>query len=724
MKKTFILFVTLLVAGMSFGQQTGYYNDTDGKDGEELKEALNDIISGHTEFSYYFSKEIFKLSDVDPDNPENVILVYTGRSHDNGDYGSTGNQINREHVWAKSHGGFADVTPMDNDVHNLKPSDASVNMDRSNKDFDNGGTQHPEATGCYYTADTWEPRDEVKGDIARIIFYMSTRYEGENGEMDLEVVDYINTYPQPEHGKLSALLAWNLQDPPDEFERNRNNVIFSFQKNRNPFIDNPLFAEYIWGGLSPDDIVMDDFVMNPELPEAEQPVEISVEVTSGAGSIGNVTLNWGMAYDNLENEISMQQSGNTFTAEIPGQSEDTRVYYQITANDGIGERNSIVYNYYVPKEFNGTITSIYDIQSQADTSIYSGQVVNTTGIITADFGENYYIQDGTGEWNGLFIYDPGRNPSIGDSVIITGEVDEYYGKTELTYIEDYFYISSGHQLPAPVVVGTGDIEEGHEGVLVRVQNATCTDANYQANFYMWEVDDGSGPLKIHNTSVFEYEPVEGEAYTITGPMNYDWDEWKIDLRFESDVSSGIDEIAPEVIEVSPVLNTNIKVLFSEDVEAESAENMANYSINNDVVIESIAQHAFIKSQVNITVSEMQNNEFELTVENISDLAGNVMDSQTMQFTYSSIGEILFEGSLQVYPNPVGEELNISFNAVDKIPVNIRLLGASGKLMKNKNHTTSVGSNLLQLNMKDIPEGIYFLHLTGENESAQYKVMVR
>ncbi len=70
----------------------------------------------------------------------------------------------------KSHGTFDGITPMDSDVHNLKPADASVNQSRSNKDFDNGGTQHPEATDCYFTADTWEPRDAAKGDIARIIF--------------------------------------------------------------------------------------------------------------------------------------------------------------------------------------------------------------------------------------------------------------------------------------------------------------------------------------------------------------------------------------------------------------------------------------------------------------------------------------------------------------------------------------------------------------------------
>ena len=213
MKKFSALVLAILMASMMFAQQTGYYNGTDGKNGEELKTALNDIIKGHTPYSYFFSKEIFKLSDVDPENPDNVIQVYTGFSHPNGDYGNSGLQLNREHVWAKSHGNFADLPPMYGDVHNLKPSASSVNQDKSNLDFDNGGMQHDIATGCYFTDTTWEARDEVKGDIARIIFYMATRYEGNDGEMDLEVVDHNHTYPLPQHGKLVYLASMERAGP-------------------------------------------------------------------------------------------------------------------------------------------------------------------------------------------------------------------------------------------------------------------------------------------------------------------------------------------------------------------------------------------------------------------------------------------------------------------------------------------------------------------------------
>ncbi len=281
-----ILLASLMNLTTTSAQPTGYYNGTENKQGEELKAALNDIISNHMEWSYFYSKEIFKLSDADPNNPNNIIQIYTGKSWDNDDYGSGGNQLNREHIWAKSHGNFEGIQPMDGDVHNLKPVDASVNTDKSNLDYDNGGNAHPEATGCFFDGDSWEPRDADKGDVARIILYMDTRYQGENGEINLTAVDLVDTYPQPYHGKLSTLLQWNLQDPPDEFERNRNNVIYSFQHNRNPFIDNPFFAELIWNSAALPTVTIGNVGQSPANPQASQQITISATISTSSGKLG------------------------------------------------------------------------------------------------------------------------------------------------------------------------------------------------------------------------------------------------------------------------------------------------------------------------------------------------------------------------------------------------------------------------------------------------------
>jgi len=232
---------------------TEYYTETTDLVGEALKNKLNDIISNHIEYPYTDTDtdtwDILKISDQDTLNPNNVLLIYKGNSVDAAQEYYNGAGWTREHIWSKSHGDLStDETGAGTDTHHLRPSDTSVNSSKSDLDFDNGGTQHTEATGCYYDDDSWEPRDAVKGDIARMIFYMATRYEGENDEVDLEIVDYIPSSPNhnPFYGKLSTLIAWHKQDPVDSFEIKRNEVVYSFQENRNPFIDHPEFVSLIW----------------------------------------------------------------------------------------------------------------------------------------------------------------------------------------------------------------------------------------------------------------------------------------------------------------------------------------------------------------------------------------------------------------------------------------------------------------------------------------------
>ncbi len=121
-----------------------------------------------------------------------------------------------------------------------------VNSARGNLDFDNGGTKYS-GCDCNRDGDSWEPPTRVKGDIARMIFYMAVRYEG-GGEIDLETSENVNNGSNPLHGKLSTLKAWNKLDPVDAFEKKRNDIIFEkWQKNRNPFIDHPEYATAIWG---------------------------------------------------------------------------------------------------------------------------------------------------------------------------------------------------------------------------------------------------------------------------------------------------------------------------------------------------------------------------------------------------------------------------------------------------------------------------------------------
>ena len=223
-----------------------YYDGTAGLTGSALKSKLHDIISNNTVLSYDQVWDGIKDVDEDPQNTNNVVLLYKGTSSPKSNNGGDVDNWNREHVWAKSHGDFGTSNGPGTDLHHLRPTDVTVNSDRGNLDFDNGGSENDEAPGNYSDSDSWEPRDEVKGDVARMIFYMAVRYEA-GDRVDLEVNDQVNNGSNPYMGRLSVLKQWSQEDPPDAFEQRRNERIFdNWQGNRNPFIDHPEWVESIW----------------------------------------------------------------------------------------------------------------------------------------------------------------------------------------------------------------------------------------------------------------------------------------------------------------------------------------------------------------------------------------------------------------------------------------------------------------------------------------------
>jgi endonuclease I len=224
-----------------------YYKDAVGKTGDSLKSSLHTIISDQTKLSYSAVWDALKVTDQDPADSGNVVLLYSGISRSKSLNGGDTGDWNREHVWAKSHGDFGTSTGPGTDTHHLRPEDVRVNSVRGNKDFDNGGSGFTDSGGSLTDSDSFEPRDAVKGDVARMIFYMAVRYEGGDGWADLEVNGSVDNGSSPYIGKLDVLKQWNDEDPPDAFEQRRNQVIYDdYQHNRNPFVDHPEWVEAIW----------------------------------------------------------------------------------------------------------------------------------------------------------------------------------------------------------------------------------------------------------------------------------------------------------------------------------------------------------------------------------------------------------------------------------------------------------------------------------------------
>jgi len=214
-----------------------------------------DIKLDHTQLTYNQVWTALIKTDEDPSNPDNIILLYTGKSiaktENASVMGNSADSWNREHVWSKSHG-FPDSSQLGyTDIHHLRPADASINSTRSNYDFDDGGEAVYDGdtlTENYLVSGTsWEPRNEVKGDVARMMFYMDVRYEldSDTDMPDLQLVDNVNTEGE-EFGKLCALYEWHVNDPADAYEIERNELIYEFQGNRNPFIDHPEWVEKVF----------------------------------------------------------------------------------------------------------------------------------------------------------------------------------------------------------------------------------------------------------------------------------------------------------------------------------------------------------------------------------------------------------------------------------------------------------------------------------------------
>ncbi|MCA9234210.1 MAG: endonuclease [Planctomycetales bacterium] len=230
----------------AYDPPANYYNSATGT-GATLKSQLHNIIDNHTVRSYDDLRSLLQVTDRDPNNPSRMILVYDRVSLDVSKIGSSipgwdnGVSWNREHTWPRARG--VDSSGPDNsDLHQLRPSTNSVNSDRGNLNF-GGAFGQPYGQVFDKGATVWYPGDADAGMIARQEFYMAVRYDGSDGST--EDLELYNGNPSTSQGlgDLARLIEWNYQAIPDQFERYRNQTVYGYQKNRNPFIDHP---EFVW----------------------------------------------------------------------------------------------------------------------------------------------------------------------------------------------------------------------------------------------------------------------------------------------------------------------------------------------------------------------------------------------------------------------------------------------------------------------------------------------
>ncbi|MDP4278299.1 MAG: endonuclease [Bacteroidota bacterium] len=236
----------LLAQACPAANPNGYYNAINGKKAESLKTTLSQLLLNHTVHEYNSLWTFFQSTDRHPDGTIWDMYSSTVRTSTWG--------MNREHSFPKSWWGGT-VNAAYTDINHLYPADADANMAKGNYPlgmvgtavFDNGMTKvgYNVFPGYSTSADVFEPADEYKGDFARTYFYMVTCYQDYTWKYTY-MVDQ-NTYPTLKPWAVRLLLQWSRQDPVSAKELNRNEEVFKIQNNRNPFIDYPQLAEYIWG---------------------------------------------------------------------------------------------------------------------------------------------------------------------------------------------------------------------------------------------------------------------------------------------------------------------------------------------------------------------------------------------------------------------------------------------------------------------------------------------
>ena len=352
---------TLLIVGLLFSVAnifaqipTGYYDGTAGLSGSALKTKLSSIISsGHQTKSYdalddeypnsdkdsYYEKDGTVL-DIYSENPtETDPYVYQFGVKKCGNYKIEGDCYNKEHIFPQGY--FNKASPMVSDIHHIVPTDGKVNGMRSNFPFGNvgssvsytskNGSKLGTSNSVNYSGKVFEPINEFKGDVARMIFYFATRYEAKLKDFDANDILTNTSFPGIQSWELAVLKEWHTNDPVSQREIDRNNAAYTYQGNRNPFIDQPEYVALIWGTTTPD---------------TEAPSTPTNLIVTGSTS-SSISLSWTASTDNIivaaydiyvDGTLKTTVTGNS--ASISGLTPSTTYNFYVIAKDSSGNTSS------------------------------------------------------------------------------------------------------------------------------------------------------------------------------------------------------------------------------------------------------------------------------------------------------------------------------------------------------------------------------------------------
>ena len=571
----------------------GYYDSCEGKTGQDLLKALYQKISSHTNVDYDGLWNVYKQSDIRPDGT--LWDIYTTKAWPSnftkcGNYKSIGDCVNREHSMPKSVWGGGKSAQY-SDAFHLYPTDGKVNGQRSSYPYgecangtrlaNNGSVQALGKLGTStfsgYSGKVFEPDDQYKGDLARSYFYMATCYnnligswtQGEMGNMMGG-----NNYPVFKTWAVNLLLKWARQDEVSQKEIDRNEAIYSFQKNRNPFIDHPELAEYIWG-----DKVGTAWYANSSTQTADilQPVQ-------------NVTIDMGIAAINLDKttEVTIKTKnveGNvTLSIYDQNRALSLNTYMITAAQANAGYTLTITCNGSVAEQVTGTLSiSADDMEREVDVTcnVVDGLPIYDATNISSDEFTVRWVNIGVATTYTLDVKQ-GSQSVTGYPRTVSASA-ETYTVTGLEPLTTYTYQLSSSTISSEVkTVTTADLVPSID-ILFDGTLAFETEPGTPSDIaeLLVEIENISDDVTISVKAPFEIS-TDKSTWTTSLTLEPEQDRFYMRVnsaaegKFETDITAQAgDYIADDFSATATVANVQ-EVSFIEDWEWDGASSLKNY----------------------------------------------------------------------------------------------------------------------------------------------------
>lgn len=440
----------------------GYYSACVGKNGASLLSTLREVVGPHSVVSYDGLWDLYSTSDTRSNGKiwdMYSTKEFTFKNDQCGTYSSVGDCYNREHSFPKSW--FNDAKPMYSDGYHIYPTDGKVNGQRSNYPYGEcaNGTTLPAPSGIKalgklgtstfpgYSGKVFEPDDQYKGDFARSYFYMAAAYNDKIAGWSSDMLNH-TSYPAFSTWAINLLLKWHRQDPVSTKEIDRNEAVSAKQHNRNPFIDHPELAEYIWG----------DKKSEAWTPGGTATPTLVLPVNGSTVSVGNTVVGVPRTATllvkgvNLQSDVTLSVSGAAFAV-----SPSTVSKSAVCSADGASVK--VTFSPSAAGAYSATLTvssgdlkSTVNLTGSATTTLPAGPVTS--------YGDNSFVATwsnvGDADANGKYTLEvtqggsavdgyPCQVPAADESWLVEG----LEPSTTYTYI-----VRSQHLASAPVTVTT------------------------------------------------------------------------------------------------------------------------------------------------------------------------------------------------------------------------------------------------------------------------------